>query len=220
MKNLSEDKIKLKVIGGGIKYRTIDPKNYDVDWELSDFKAVEVVNNSDHYRIHVRGGGIIPVEKGNCCEIRKVEKGFFAGCYVVLNKSFGFARESSAYLIGDKGAVRLPIEKGDIERQVDEMLEKTAFEKMVARQLNSINISIGKVQWYQLLCERLPRRCWQDKTFVKNILEEFDKIGQISIENDVDPKYINLEICKQEAGEFFVKFAKQQQKEIAGEKVK
>lgn len=211
MKNLSKEKIELKVTESGQKYKSLDAIDYETDWDLSFFKGIETRAGANYYKLFIHNGQIIPVTKNVECNIRKVEKGFVKDCFVLLIKERG--QEDGVFLVGDRGVVRLPVDNASDLEKVDQCLSREVLEKMVAKQLNTFSIRKGKVQWYELMCERLPSRCWKDKKFVENVTKEFLKSDCVNIEDDVDLRFVDVAECKKQAGEFFSAFVKKQEKQ-------
>lgn len=222
-KHLSEDAVKLSVVGGGEKHRGIKDCAANVDWKMDYFKGVEVVANSNHYRLVLSNSQIIAISKNSDCQIRRVEDGFLKGCFVLVNKEKSHGAETEVYLVGDRGAMRLNLvlAKGeDLISVVDWALEKENFERVVAKEINKFSLRKGAYRAYQRVCDRLPSKCWKDKTFAANVMNEFYKCGFVDIEEDVDFKYVDFTACKQEAGEYFENYACKQVKKNVDEKTK
>ena len=97
-------------------------------------------------------------------------------------------------------------------KQVDQLLDKKQVEKMTAKMLNSFDL-LRRCQDYEIFCENLPDCVWESEGFAKNVLENFEAMGQIKLQNEIDKKFVKMDLCKDAARQYFKKLSKTKQQE-------
>lgn len=158
------------------------------------------------YRSCYQVGDNFPLffEKYNYCELRRVEQGFLKDSLAFIEK-----RKDGIYItcVNDDQCLKLPALKIDSIEKVDEFLSIKSITNMTKEALGHFDLS--KVhQSYEYFCENLPKNCFNNKYFIKQVFTEIAKNENLVVEGVKNLKFVNVSACKEEIQKYFLNLSK------------
>ena len=156
-------------------------------WEGCPIVSVECEPHWQYFMLNLPNHNEVVCDRFSKVQLRKIEHGYFQNCFCVIEKG----RQTIISIIHDGGVLRYPEFKKDFSLdQIDSLLDDKNVEMMTALMLNRFDVS-KSYQSYQTFCENLPASCWKDGNFEENVLEMYQRLGDVELENVADDNSVN-----------------------------
>lgn len=210
---LSKEYVKISELMNYRAYADFASLKEENNWQDCVVSCIESGGSWNYYKINLNRGRLITIDKRSNCQIRKVEKGLFKGCYCVIEASDSSDAFTILYVFDNKILLKYPKFKEYMtEKQVDLLLDQKQIEVITAKLLNQFDIS-KRHQEYEFFCENLPNSCWKKAGFVRNVLDLFEAEKDVDLKTDVDKRFVKLEMCKDVARNYFKELSKKKTEE-------
>ena len=154
--------------------------------------------------IVAKGGSKIVVDSSADCLLIPIENGYLAGSYVLAETDNETSEEGTTlYVISDNKILTLAENiPGKVALEdIDKYVSNKYVVSKVARALNHFDVSQA-TQWYEIILGDLPQSCVGHPEFKRDVLSVFKKLGDLEISANIDPAYINSDLCKARAEQF------------------
>lgn len=178
-------------------------------WNITDFD-VKQYSDSNFLRVRLKDDLLLLDKQASSIEARKISKGYFAGWYLL---SQGNAQKKSFVIFDQKYAFQDLKFDATTAEQADEFLSSKAIVQMIAKGIKDFDISKKNQNW-QFVCDKMPKKCFFDKYFVKTIENEIldgDNYNFVNVENR---ERVNIPACVLENAQNFRKLVHIKQKQL------
>ena len=196
---------------------SVDFSSYlkEVGWNDCQVGLVEGKNSWMYYKINFKNGKVITIRKESSCHLRKITNGLLKGCYCIIESQQKNNTFTLLYVFDEKDILRYPeFNKVLTAEEIDNLFKRENIEYMTAKLLNKFNIS-KNTQFYEIFCENLPQNCWKDGKFKTNVLNLFEKMGEVELSDETNKEFIRTDLCKERALKYFKKLSNQKESLIA-----
>lgn len=205
MKYLSKDFIDLsKVSNEDVDFNgDILPK---MNWNDCPVVAVDKYGQHKCTFIHFKSKNVVPIIEKHEYRLRKIEKGILKNYYTMIMENNNNYDRYYIFVAQKKKFMLLPITistKLTID-ELDDLFSSENIQKITAQTLHTYEAGSG-YQAYQSLCDLLPKKCFLDENFKNEVLNQFEKMGEVKIITDnytITP--IDEKKCRQEAKDYFL----------------
>lgn len=196
--NLSERFIDIFV--GDESHKRMDLEEFTKEkWEGCPILSIECEQHWQYFALHLPNQKSVFCDRYSKVQLRKIEKGYFKNCFCVIEKG----KATTISILHKNGILIYPeFKKSFSLEKIDELFGDKNIETMVALLLNRFDVS-RTYQTYQSFCENLPVSCWGNGDFKENVLEIYQRLGDVDLENVADENAINKEYCKNKSLKYF-----------------
>lgn len=196
--NLSEKFVNIFV--GNQSYQRVELEAVTKEkWEGNPIVSIECEPHWQYFALHLPNQKSVFCDRYSKVQLRKIEKGYFKNCFCVIEKG----KSTTISILHKNGILIYPeFKKSFSLEKIDELFGDKNIETMVALLLNRFDVS-RTYQTYQSFCENLPVSCWGNGDFKENVLEIYQRLGDVDLENVADENAINKEYCKNKSLKYF-----------------
>lgn len=196
--NLSERVINIFV--GDQSYKKVDFETATKEkWEGCPIVSIESEPHWQYFALHLPNQKSVFCDRYSKVQLRKIEHGYFKDCFCVIENG----KTTTVSVLHKYGILIYPeFKKGFSLEKIDELFGDRNIETMVALLLNKYDVSKTR-QTYESFCENLPASCWGNEKFKENVLEIYQRLGEVDLENVADENAINKDYCKNKSLNYF-----------------
>ena len=201
MRYLSEKKINVEKRFGTNNIIDLTKDVEALGWENFPCARATSPVGSRYYRFDLYAGKIVTFDKANAGEISRIEDGYFAGRYAFIEHE---RTGVNVTIVSDREMLRLPSTKVSNLVELDEMFSNENVQEVCIDLLHKFDLT-RTVQEYQIFCDKLPKKCFEDGQFVNAVLNSLNDEDSIRIVQPIDRRFINLTECANETQTYFSK---------------